>query len=70
MSYRVKRFRKVDSGKSRSRARIGYLKPIRNGLRKKQNWIENRPSRAETCMAGREIGVRFQKEEYSSVQIN
>ena len=35
------------------------VKPIRNGLRKEQNLIECRPTRAETSLAGRENGIRF-----------
>ena len=37
------------------------LKPIRNGLIKVQNLIQCRPSRAETGLAGRGNGIRFQK---------
>ena len=36
---RVKSFREINSGKGRPRARPGFVKPIRNGLRKKQNLI-------------------------------
>ena len=48
----------------RPRARPGFVKPIRNGLRKVQNLIKYRPSRAEISLAERENGIRFQKEEY------
>ena len=41
----------------------GFVKPIRNGLRKINNLIQSRPSRAETGMARRFNGIRFQKEE-------
>ena len=44
-------------------ARSGFVKPIRNGLRKINNLIQSRPSRAETGMARRFNGIRFQKEE-------
>ena len=57
---RDKNLRKVDSSKNRPRARPGFVEPIRNGLRKVQNLIKSRPSRAETGMAGRENEVRFQ----------
>ena len=60
---RVKSFREIDSRQDRPRARPGFVEPIRNGLRKVQNSIKCRPSRAETGLAGRKNGVRFQKEE-------
>ena len=63
MPDRVKSFREIDSRQDRPRARPGFVKPIRNGLRKVQNLIECRPTRAETGLAGRENGIRFQKEE-------
>ena len=63
MPDRVKSFREIDSRQDRPRARPGFVRPIRNGLRKVQNVIECRPTRAETGLAGRENGIRFQKEE-------
>ena len=51
------------NAKNRPRARPGFVKPIQNGLRKVQNLIECRPSRAETGLAGRKDGIRFQKKE-------
>ena len=63
MPDRVKSFREINSMQNRPRARPGFVKPIRNELRKEQNLIYNRPSRAETGLAGRENGIRFQKEE-------
>ena len=39
MPDRVKSFREISSGKDRPRARSGFVKPIRNGLRKEQNLI-------------------------------
>ena len=63
MPDRVKSFGEIDSTKNRSRARPGFVKPIRNGLREEQNSIECRPSRAETGLAGGENGIRFQEEE-------
>ena len=51
-----------DIGRSKNH-RLGFVKPIRNGLRKKQNLINGRWSRVETGMAGRENEARFQKEE-------
>ena len=63
MPDRVKSFREIDSRQDRPRARPGFVKPIRNGLGKVQNLIQCRPSRAETGLAGRENGIRFQKEE-------
>ena len=63
MPDRIKSFREIDSRQDRSRARPGFVKPIRNGLRKVQNLIKCRPTRTETGLAGRENGIRFQKEE-------
>ena len=64
MLDRVKSFRDIDSRENRLRARSGFVKPIRNGLRKKQNLISSRPSRAETGLAAeKENGIRFQKED-------
>ena len=60
---RVKSFGEIDSRQDRPRAQPGFVKPIRNGLRKVQNLIECRPSRAETGLTGRKNGIRFQKEE-------
>ena len=64
MPDRVKSFREIDSRQDRPRARPGFVKPIRNGLRKVQNLIKSRTSSAETSLTGRENGIRFQKEEY------
>ena len=63
MPDRVKSFGEIHSRQERPRARPGFVKPIRNGLRKVQILIECRPSRAETGLAGKENGIRFQKEE-------
>ena len=63
MPDRVKSFGEIDSRQDRPRARPGFVKPIQNGLRKVQNLIECRPTRAETGLAGRKNGIRFQKEE-------
>ena len=63
MPDRVKSFREIDSRQNLPRARPGFVKPIRNGLRKVQNLIECRPARAETGLAGRENEIRFHKEE-------
>ena len=61
MPDRVKGFREINSRQDRPRARPGFVKPIRNGLRKVQNLTKCRPSRAETGLAGRKNGIRFQK---------
>ena len=60
---RVESFREINSRENRPRARPGFVKSIRNRLRKEQNLIECRPTRAETGLAGRENGIRFQKKE-------
>ena len=63
MPDRVKSFREIDSREDRPRAWPGFVKPIRNGLRKVQNLIECRSTRAETGLTGRENGFRVQEEE-------
>ena len=63
MPDRVKSFREINSRENRPRVRPGFVKPIRNGLRKEQDLIKCRPTRADTSLAGRENGIRFQKEE-------
>ena len=63
MSDGAESFRENDSSEDRPRARPGFVKPIQNGLRKVQNLIKCRPSRAETGLVGRENGIRLQKEE-------
>ena len=62
MPDKVESFQEIDSRQNRPRARPGFVKPIRNGLRKVQNLIKCRPFRSETGLAGRENGIRFQKE--------
>ena len=62
MLDRVESFREIDGRADRPRARPGFVKPIRNGLRMEQNLIECRPSRLETGLMGRKNGIRFQKE--------
>ena len=63
MLDRAKSFREIDSRQDRSRARSGFVKPIRNGLRKVQNLIESIPSMVETGLTGRKNGIRFLKAE-------
>ena len=63
MPDRVESFREINSREGCPRARPGFVKLIQNGLRKVKNLIKCRPSRAETGLAGRENGIRFQKEE-------
>ena len=63
MSDRVESLRGINSRQDRLRARPGFVKPSRNGLRKEQNLIESKPVMAGTSLAGRENGIRLQKEE-------
>ena len=63
MPDRVKSFGEIDSRQDRPRARSGFVIPIQNGLRKVQNLIKCRLSKAETGLAGRENGIRLQKVE-------
>ena len=52
----------IDARIVRSRAQLGFVKSVRNGLRRVKNLIESRPSRAETGLARRENGIRLQKD--------
>ena len=63
MPDRAKSFREINSKEDRPIALPGFVKPIRNGLRKVQNLIKYRPSRAEIGLSGIENGIRLQKEE-------
>ena len=51
MQDRIKSFLEINSEEDRQRARPGFVKPIRNELRKEQNLIGSIPSRAETGLA-------------------
>ena len=61
MPDRVKSFREIDSRENRPRARPGFVKPIQNGLRKEQNLIECRPTRAETGLRGERVELHSRK---------
>ena len=61
MPDRVKSFGEIDSRQDRPRARPGFVKPIRNGLRKVQNLIKCRPSRAKTGLTGERMELDFRK---------
>ena len=63
MLDRVKSPRQINSRQDRPRPRLGFVKPIQNKLSKELNLVKCRLSRAETGLAGRENGIRFQKEE-------
>ena len=65
MPDRVESFREINVRKDHPRARPGFVKPIQKGLRKEQTLIKCRPSRVETGLAGRENGIRLQKEEWT-----
>ena len=54
---RFESFREVDKSENCPRTMFGF------GLRKEQNLIQRRSSRAETGLVGRENGIRLQKEE-------
>ena len=54
--------REVDCSKNRPRARLGFVNPIRNGLRKIKNLIESKLPRRETSLPARKNGVRLKKE--------
>ena len=57
MPDRDKSLGKINSREDRPRAQSGFAKFIRNGLRKEQNLIWSRPTRAETGLMGRENGI-------------
>ena len=59
ISDRVESFQKISSRQDRPIARPGFVKSIRNGLRKIPNLIKCRPSRAETGLEGRENENKF-----------
>ena len=61
MPDRVKSFREIDSRQDRPRAQPGFVKPIQNGLRKIQNLIECRSSRAETGLGGERMELDSRK---------
>ena len=61
MPERVESFAEFKHSKNRTKARLGFVKLIRNGPRKEQNSIESRPSRAKASLVGRENGVRLHK---------
>ena len=50
-----------DRSKNGSRTWPGFVKPIPNDLRKKQNLNDGRLSRAESSLVGRENGDRLRK---------
>ena len=60
---KVQSFREINSREDRPRAWPGFVKLIRNGLRIIKNLIQSIQFRAETGLAGRENGIRFQREE-------
>ena len=61
MPDRVKSFREINSRQDCPRARPGFVKPIRNGLRKEQNLIKCRPSMAETRPGGERMELDSRK---------
>ena len=54
MSDRDESFGEMNGSENCPRARLGFVKPIQNELRKIKNLIKSRPSRAETKLAKRE----------------
>ena len=64
MPDRGESFGEIDSREDRPRAGLGFVKPIRNGLRTIKNLIKSRPSGRKPSWWG-ENGIRFQKEEYT-----
>ena len=58
---RVKSFREVDCSENRPRARPGFVKLIRDGLRKEQNLIQSRPSKAKLAWRGERMELDSRK---------
>ena len=52
MPDRFQSFQEISSKEDRPRARPGFIKPIRDGLRKEQNLIKSKLSRADTSLVG------------------
>ena len=52
---------KVDSSQIRPRTRPGFVKLIRNGLKKIKNWIKSKSSRAETGLPRRKNEFRWKR---------
>ena len=63
MPDRVKSFWEINGREDHPRSRHEFVKSIRNELRKEQNLIKSKLSRAETNLARRENEIRLQKEE-------
>ena len=54
MPDRAESLREVDHTKNRPKARPGFVKPIRNGLRKEKNLIQSAPSTKPALRGERE----------------
>ena len=59
----VKNLGKFDSSKDCPRAMLGFVAPIRNGLRNIKNTIEGLPTRRKLAWQRERIDLRLQKEE-------
>ena len=58
---RVKSFREVDCSENRPRARPGFVKLIRDELRKVQNLIQSRPSKVKLAWRGERMELDSRK---------
>ena len=61
MPDRVKIFGEVDSRQNRPRTWSGFVKPIRNRLRKEQDLTQSRPSKAEPAWRGERMKLDSRK---------
>ena len=61
MPDRVESFGEINSRENRPRARPGFVKPIRNGLRKVQNLIECRPPVRKPAWRGERMELDSRK---------
>ena len=66
MPDRVESGRKINCSKNRPKARLEFVKPIRNGLRK--SLIKSKQPRAQTGLAGRENEIRLQKKTVDAIE--
>ena len=63
MPDRVESFGEFGCSKNYPRTWPGFVRPIQNRLQKGAEFDRERPSRAETGLAGRKYEVRLRKEE-------
>ena len=68
MPNRIKRLRKINRSKNHWRARLGFVQPIYNRLRKLMNLINSKPTRAQTGLERIENGVKAQERKIKNIE--